>query len=159
MSNQLTFCLGDKVAIACDHAGYIFKDVIIKELIQMNFEVINLGTNNLDSVDYPDYGEILGNYIKDKKAVGGVLICGTGIGISIAANRIHNVRAALVHNLFTAEMSRVHNNANVIALGSRVIDEYTAVSCVNKFFSTSFEGGRHKNRIDKLDNINSNKKK
>lgn len=159
MSNQVTFRIGDKVAIACDHAGYVLKGVIIKELVQLNFEVINLGTNNINSVDYPDYGEILGNYIRDKKAVAGVLICGTGIGISIAANRINNVRAALVHNLFTAEMSRVHNNANVIALGSRVIDENTAVSCVNKFFSTPFEGGRHQNRVDKLDNINSSKKK
>ena len=102
MSNQLVFSRGDKVAIACDHAGYVIKDIITNQLLELNFEVIDLGTNTTDSVDYPDYGYILGNYIKNKRAVAGVLICGTGIGISIAANRIPTVRAALVHNIFTA---------------------------------------------------------
>lgn len=138
------------VAIACDHAGVALKQTLIKTLEGLGYTPLNLGTDTLDSVDYPDYAEKLAGSLKQGKAFRGVLICGTGIGISIAANRHKAIRAALCHNEMTARMAREHNDANVLVLGARVVDEETAVTCLETFLSTAFEGGRHQHRVDKL---------
>jgi ribose 5-phosphate isomerase B len=141
---------GDTVAIASDHAGFALKSVLKQDLEDLGYEVTDLGTSNEDSVDYPDFGRRLAEYIAGGQAKAGVLVCGTGIGISIAANRVPSVRAALVHNKLTAEMARAHNDANVMAVGARVTDEATARACLKTFFATPFEGGRHAGRVEKL---------
>ena len=125
---------------------------MIKEhLRKQGHEVINIGTNTLDSVDYPDIAKELSKYILKGKAQYGILICGTGIGISISANKVEGIRAALAHNEFTAKLSRLHNNANVIALGARVIGDELAKACVDTFIGTEFEGGRHAKRVCKIE--------
>jgi ribose 5-phosphate isomerase B len=139
-----------RVAIASDHAGVALKEVLKKEIEQLGYVPEDLGTNTLDSVDYPDFADKLAESIKQGKAEKGVLICGTGIGISIAANRHKEIRAALCHNELTAKLSREHNDANVLALGARVVDEATAKTCVKTFLTTAFEGGRHQKRVEKL---------
>jgi ribose 5-phosphate isomerase B len=141
------------VAIAADHGGYELKEMLKADLDRLGFDVLDLGTNSNDSVDYPDFGHALGQAIEDKKARFGVAICGSGIGISIAANRHANVRAALCHDSLTAKLSRQHNNANVLALGARIIGVETARDAVSAFFTTDFEGGRHQRRVDKIELI------
>jgi len=136
------------IFIASDHAGYSLKEKIKKHLAGRN--VIDLGTDSEESVDYPDLGKKLAEEISKDTADTGILICGSGIGISIAANRNLNVRAALVYNPEIAKLARQHNNANVICLGARFIDEKLAKECVDIFLSTAFEGGRHENRVKKL---------
>jgi len=116
----------------------------------LGFEVLDLGTNSTDSVDYPDYGHKLAETVASGKAKVGVAICGSGIGISIAANRNPKIRAALCQNTECAKLARQHNNANVLALGARMISEDEARECLKTFLNTEFEGGRHQNRIDKL---------
>ncbi len=143
--------IAKKIAVGCDHAGLELKKVIISELKEMGAEVINCGTDTIDSVDYPDYGRKVAETVLSGQAQMGVVICGTGIGISIAANRFNGIRCGLCHNEFTAKVTREHNNANILALGSRVVDEATALECVRIFFTTEFEGGRHQARVDKLD--------
>ncbi len=138
-----------KILIASDHAGFKLKEDL-KSHLSKNFEVIDLGTNSEDSVDYPDFGTALAKAIENKKAETGVLICGSGIGISIAANRNPAVRAALVYNEEIAKLSRLHNDANVICLGARFTDSATAKKLVDIFLNTGFEGGRHENRVKKL---------
>jgi len=142
------------IAIASDHAGYKMK-VDIKNFLEHNeYKVLDLGTKSEESVDYPDYAQKLCKNILEKKAEIGILICGTGIGMSIAANRFKNIRAALCHNKTTAEMARLHNNANVLCLGARIIDYKTAKECIETFLKTDFEdNGRHARRICKIDNI------
>lgn len=139
-----------RVAIASDHAGVALKEVLKKELERLGHTPEDLGTNTLDSVDYPDFANTLAEAIKQGKASQGVLICGTGIGISIAANRHKEIRAALCHNTETAKLSREHNDANVLVLGARVVDEAMAKACLETFFTTEFEGGRHQRGVDKL---------
>jgi ribose 5-phosphate isomerase B len=141
---------GDTVAVASDHAGYALKETIKGDLAQLGFKVLDLGTDSTASVDYPDYGKALGTAVAGGKAAAGVAICGTGIGISIAANRIPGVRAALVHDQTTAALAREHNDANVIALGARVLAADTARATVRTFFATPFAGGRHAARVAKL---------
>ena len=139
------------IGIASDHGGFKLKEVLIFELQKMNYSVVNLGTYSDDvSVDYPDYAHEMANAIASGKVDTGILICGTGIGISMAANRHDNIRAALCHNTTTARLSREHNDANVLALGARVIGEEVAKECVKIFLETEFEGGRHINRLNKL---------
>jgi len=150
MSENVLVQKGEMVAIASDHAGYALKQVLKGDLESQGFNVLDLGPQDESSVDYPDFGRALADAVAGGKAKGGVLVCGTGIGISIAANRVPTVRAALVHNEMTAEMSRAHNDANVMAVGARVTDEATARSCLKTFLSTPFEGGRHARRVDKL---------
>ena len=116
----------------------------------MGFTTLNLGTDSADSVDYPDFAEKVCAKIINKDADMGVLICGTGIGMSISANRHKEIRAALCHNEQTATLARQHNNANVLVLGARTTEEKTATACVKKFFTTDFEGGRHQPRVDKM---------
>jgi len=137
-----------KVAIASDHGGYKLKSKIKDHF--PNLDWLDLGTDGEDSVDYPEFGQALARAITNGEADQGVLICGSGIGISIAANRFPAVRAALCTSAEMATLSRQHNNANVIALGERITDEATALKCVETFFNTDFEGGRHERRIEKL---------
>ena len=139
------------IAIAADHGGYDLKEEIKNFVINdLNIEWIDLGTHSTDSVDYPEYGFKMAEAIKNGDAEKGILICGTGIGISIAANRHPHIRAALCTNTTMAKLTREHNNANVLALGARIIDTQTALDCVETFLTTEFEGGRHERRVNKL---------
>jgi len=142
---------GKAVAIACDHAGYVLKEEIKEYLNAKGYSVVDLGTDGPDSVDYPDFGYAMGTAIEDGTAAQGILICGSGIGISIAANRNPAVRAALCQSGLAARLSREHNNANVLALGARLIGVETALDCVDLFLNTQFVGGeRHERRLGKL---------
>lgn len=138
------------IAVACDHAGTELKSLILAELRSMGAAALDFGTDGSESVDYPDFADKVAQAIHTGKAQMGVLICGSGIGISIAANRNRDIRAALCHSVDTATLARQHNNANVLVLGARVVDKPTATACVRAFFTTAFEGGRHQRRIDKM---------
>ena len=138
------------IALACDHAGFPLKSVLQDVLAEQGFGIVDLGTNSGDSVDYPDFGYAMAKAIDDGRADTGVLVCGSGIGISIAANRYPAVRAALVHDALGARMSRLHNDANVICFGARMIGEDVAKDCLDVFLTTEFEGGRHARRVGKL---------
>ena len=138
------------VVIASDHAGFELKEEIKKYLIKNRNKVLDLGTTNNNSVDYPDFAHLLSKKIKNNRSKFGVLICGSGIGMSIVANRHKNIRAALCNNILSAKLSRKHNNANVISLGSRIIKKKVAINCVKSFLNTPFEGGRHLRRIKKI---------
>lgn len=140
----------DAIALAADHGGYELKALLVKDLTDAGIAVVDLGTNAADSVDYPDYADRLAAALKDGRAARGVLICGTGIGISIAANRHRHIRAALCHDETTARLCRQHNDANVLTLGARVIGPEVARACLKVFLSTKFEGGRHERRVAKL---------
>jgi ribose 5-phosphate isomerase B len=141
---------GQKIVIASDHAGFDFKASLKDQLAGQGYEVIDLGTHGPESVDYPDFAAALADAIREGRAERGVLICGTGIGISIAANRHPGIRAALCHDTTGARLSRQHNDANVLVLGARVTGIETAVDCLAAFLATPFEGGRHSRRVDKL---------
>jgi ribose 5-phosphate isomerase B len=135
--------------LASDHAGFVLKKFLIEKITKLGFEPIDLGCDSSEkSVDYPDYAQKLCKKIT--KISNGILICGSGIGISIAANRFKNIRAALCHDVKSAKSSRAHNDANVLCLGARVISNKTALAIVKAFFSTEFEGERHAARIKKL---------
>ena len=138
------------IAIASDHAGVALKAQLKDHLTSLGHEVIDLGPDATSSVDYPDYADKLAAAIDQGQAGQGVLICGSGIGISIAANRHRHIRAALCHDGLSAKLSRQHNDANVLVLGARLIGSETAKDCATAFFSTPFEGGRHQNRVSKL---------
>jgi len=138
------------IAIACDHGGYELKEVLKSVLDKKGFQSLDLGTNSTESVDYPEFGMALAKAIEDGKASRGILICGSGIGISIAANRNPAVRAAVCHSGLSAKLARQHNDANVLALGARLIGIETALDCLEQFLTTEFEGGRHQQRVDKL---------
>ena len=138
------------IAIASDHAGVALKDALKQEIAALGFETWDLGTHSQDSVDYPDYGDAVAHAILDGKARLGVAICGSGIGISIAANRHKGIRAALCSSGLAASLSRQHNDANVLALGARLIGIEEAKECVRRFLTTQFEGGRHATRVGKL---------
>ena len=141
-----------KIIISNDHAGTVLKNGIIDYLNQNNHEVINIGTNNLDSVDYPDFAYNVAKSFKKEVIDFGILICGSGIGISIAANRYNHIRAALCNDIETTKLSRLHNDANILVLSGRSTDKNLAIDCINTFINTKFEGGRHNNRIKKLSN-------
>ena len=138
----------DTVAIACDHGGFALKEALKVALPDLTW--LDLGTDSAESVDYPDFANKLAGAIEDGKAARGILICGSGVGISIAANRHAHIRCALVHDVTGARLCRQHNDANVLALGGRMIGEAVAKECVEAFLSTAFDGGRHQKRIDKL---------
>jgi ribose 5-phosphate isomerase B len=140
------------IAIACDHGGFDLKNTLINELKSNGLKVLDLGCDSTDSVDYPDYAYKLAQAIKDGQAERGVVVCGSGIGISIAANRFPEIRCALVHDALGAKLSRQHNNANVIAFGDRTTGVATAIDALNIFLNTEFEGGRHARRVEKLSN-------
>lgn len=139
----------DKVFLASDHAGFELKNELKEAIKGLGYEVVDLGTNDKNSVDYPDYAHLLASKLEPNCY--GVLVCGTGIGISIAANRHENVRCALCHDEFTARLAREHNDANVIAFGARVIGAGVAISAVEAFLKTEFEGGRHERRVKKIE--------
>ena len=138
------------VAIASDHAGFEMKQFVKAYLEENGYNVLDLGPNDTSSVDYPDYGHALGKVMDENKADKGVAVCGSGIGISIAVNRHAGARAALCQNGLMAKLSRLHNDANVLALGARLIGTETAIDCLDAFFNTDFEGGRHQGRVEKI---------
>ena len=140
----------ETIAIASDHAGYDLKQALAQQLRDEGFDVRDLGTHDTASVDYPDFADAMAEALSDGSAERGVLVCGTGIGISIAANRHRHVRAALCQNTTEARLSRQHNNANVIALGSRTLGPEVAADCVRVFLATDFDGGRHERRVSKM---------
>jgi len=140
----------ETIAIASDHAGFALKQALKDRLAQKGLVALDLGTDGAASVDYPDFAERLARALKEGQAQRGVLVCGTGIGISIAANRHRNVRAALCHDSVSARMARAHNDANVLALGARLIGTEVAKDCLRVFLDTPFEGGRHAARVAKL---------
>jgi ribose 5-phosphate isomerase B len=137
----------ETVAVAADHGGYELKALLLPELKKLGFEALDLGTDGPASVDYPDFAAALAEAIGAGRAQRGVLICGTGIGMSIAANRHRDVRCALAHDITTARLARQHNDANVLALGARVIGAEVAKDCLKVFLTTAFEGGRHARRV------------
>lgn len=139
-----------KIAVASDHGGYELKELIIGYLMGMEHEVIDLGTNSNESVDYPEYGRKCAETVVSKKADKGIVICGTGIGISIAANKVQGARCGLCTSVEMAELTRKHNDANILALGGRILNSDEALSIVEKFLGTEFEGGRHQRRVDAL---------
>jgi ribose 5-phosphate isomerase B len=141
---------GGAIAVASDHAGFDLKEILKRDLQEAGLEVLDLGTNSTQSVDYPDFGMAMADAVASGKAERGVLVCGTGIGISMAANRNPKVRAALVHDVTSARLSRLHNDANVVAFGQRLIGTETAREALKVFLGTEFEGGRHANRVAKL---------
>lgn len=141
----------DKIAIASDHAGFPLKDQLIGYLKEKGFNVLDLGTDNAEtSVDYPLEAEKLVHTIKEEKAPRGILVCGSGIGMCMAANRYPFIRAALVYEVNAAHLARQHNDANVLCLGARMTDFETAKKLVDEFLNTPFEGGRHERRVLEL---------
>jgi ribose 5-phosphate isomerase B len=141
----------DIVAVAADHGGYELKAALLPELKALGFDVLDLGTDSAESVDYPNFANAVAEVIGSGRAQRGVLICGTGIGMSIAANRHRHIRCGLAHDVTTAALARQHNDANVLALGARVLGIEVAKACVRTFFTTAFEGGgRHARRVAQL---------
>ncbi len=139
-----------KICIASDHAGFNLKESIRDFLINQNISIIDLGPTNNNSVDYPDYAKKVSNRVKSKKSDIGILICGTGTGMAISANKTKKIRAAVCYNLKSTRLSRQHNNANIITIGSRMTNRSTALKLVSIFLRTEFEGGRHLRRVKKI---------
>ena len=142
-----------KVAFACDHAGFALKEAVIAHLKEMGHEVVDFGCYTPERVDYPVQGEKAARAVASGECALGVLICGTGIGISLAANRVHGSRAAVCSESYSAELTRRHDDANMIAFGARVVGEGTACAILDAFFGAKFEGGRHAQRVAMLDEI------
>ena len=141
-----------KIGIGSDHGGLALKEIIKREF-KDQVEIVDYGTNSNDSVDYPDFGKAVGEAVVRGEVDRGIVICGTGIGISIAANKVDGVRCALCNDLFLAKMSRHHNDANVLAMGGRVIGDVLAIEIVKVFLEEEFEGGRHSKRLEKISRI------
>ena len=141
----------ETIALASDHAGFALKSHLLQVLKKEGLEVLDLGPTTEDRVDYPDFAHKMAVAIQNGDAAKGILVCGTGIGISMAANRFEGIRAAVVSDGFSAEMTRRHNDANVLCLGSRVVGEGQAEYLMNLFLKTPFEGGRHTGRVEKID--------
>lgn len=137
-----------KVAIGCDHGGIDLKNIVKSILEELGHEIDDQGCNSTESVDYPNFAVAVSSLVKDGQCDRGILICGTGIGMSMAANRIPGIRAALCHEMFSARMSREHNDANILCLGARVIGQGLAAEIVKTWMTTDFAGGRHQRRID-----------
>ncbi|MBV8971968.1 MAG: ribose 5-phosphate isomerase B [Sphingomonadaceae bacterium] len=143
----------ETIAIGADHAGYAMKATLAVDLAKMGYDVLDLGTNSDVSVDYPDFAFAVAAAIKSGRATRGILVCGTGIGMAIAANRDPAIRAALCTGGLMARLAREHNDANVLAMGSRIIGIEAARECVRQFLSTSYASGRHADRVAKLTHI------
>ena len=139
-----------RVILASDHAGFKLKEKIKKYLIKKRKRILDLGTKNTNSVDYPDYAHLLSKIMKKNKDQIGILICGSGTGMSMAANKHKNIRAALCYSTKSTKLSRLHNNANVMTIGSRLIKKKVALKCVSAFLKTDFDGGRHIRRVKKI---------
>jgi ribose 5-phosphate isomerase B len=142
-----------RIALAADHAGYLLKDELIRWLREQGHEVSDLGTNGPESVDYPEYGTRLARAVASGDAERGIAVCGSGIGISIAVNREPKCRCARVDDPLSAELAREHNDANVLALGARLVGSDMAKACVAAFLDTTFAGGRHQRRVDQLSHL------
>ena len=140
-----------KIAIGCDHAAFNEKEKLKTYLIEKEYELVDVGTNSSDSVDYPSFGHEVGKMVVNNKVNKGIVICGSGIGISIAANKVKGVRAALCTSSEHAEMSRKHNDANVLALGARMTDFNTILKIVDIWLNTDFDGGRHLKRVNLIE--------
>ena len=146
-----------KIVIGCDHAGYEIKqsvkDALYTSLMKKDdtTRFHDVGCDSLDSVHYPEYGKTVADWVASKDADYGILICGTGFGMSIVANKIKGIRAALCHDVYTAMMARQHNNANILCMGARVVTPYQAINIANTFFETDFLGGRHEVRVKMID--------
>ena len=141
------------IAIASDHAGFQMKVLLAAEIRALGRDVLDLGTDTHDSVDYPDFAAALAEAIRVGRAERGVLVCGTGIGIAMAANRHRGIRAAVCHDETSTRLARQHNDANVLALGERLIGSEVAKGCLRTFLETEFEGGRHVRRVAKIDTL------
>ena len=148
----------EKIGIASDHGGFDLKENIIAFLLKKGLEIDNLGAHSTDSVDYPDYGIKLAQAITDKKFVRGILICGTGVGMSIVVNRFPGIRGTLCSDVYTAKMCREHNDSNILIMGGRVIEVSLAIEILETWLSSEFEGGRHQRRLDKIKEIDANLK-
>ena len=140
-----------RIAIGSDHAGFSLRRAIEQKLRSMGHEVLDCGCDNEESCDYPEFGAAVGRKVASGECDRGIVVCGTGLGIAMAANKIKGIRAAVVHDAFTARMSREHNDANVLALGARVLDPDFALELVDLWLTTDFEGGRHARRVGKID--------
>lgn len=146
-----------KVAVGCDHGGFILKESVVSTLERLGAEVVDLGCYDESSVDYPVYGEKVARSVASGECALGVIMCGTGIGISIAANKVRGVRAAVVTNTYMAKLTKNHNNANIIALGGRVISPDEATAIVEAWYTAEYEGGRHQRRLDMISAIEGDK--
>ncbi|RBP37799.1 ribose 5-phosphate isomerase B [Garciella nitratireducens] len=142
-----------RIAIGSDHGGYHLKEHIKKYLEDNQFQVKDFGTHSLESVDYPDFAKTVAESVANGEYDRGILVCGTGLGISIAANKVKGIRAVVVSDCYSAKMSRAHNDANILALGGRVVGPDLATEIVKIWLTTPFEGGRHQRRIDKISDI------
>ncbi|WP_022853794.1 ribose 5-phosphate isomerase B [Thermodesulfatator atlanticus] len=142
-----------KVAVGSDHAGFALKEKVKALLQELGHEVLDFGCHSTESVDYPVYGVKVAKAVASSEATRGILICGTGLGMSMVANRFPGIRAALCHELFTTKMARLHNDANILVMGGRVIGDALALEMVKVFLETPFEGGRHERRIRQIDNF------
>lgn len=139
-----------RIAIGNDHTAVDLKNIIVDYLVELGYDVINLGTDSRESCDYPVYGEKVGRAVADGQADLGIAICGTGVGISLAANKVKGVRACVCSEPYTAKLSRMHNNSNVLAFGARVVGDELAKMIVKEWLDAEFEGGRHQRRVDML---------
>ena len=142
--------MSQTIAIGCDHAGFPFKDTIIRMLKKRGAEVLDFGTNSADSVDYPDFVHPVATAVESGKARLGIVICGSGNGVAMTANKHQGIRAALCWKIELAELARQHNNANVLAIPARFVGKHMALRMVEAFLSTKFEGGRHERRVGKI---------
>ena len=142
-----------KIAVASDHGGFALKEKVKEHLVQRGFEVDDLGTHSEESVDYPVYGKACGEAVASGKADLGVVVCGTGIGISIAANKVKGIRCGLCTSVEMAHLTKQHNNANILALGGITTEPELALKIVDEWLDTEFEGGRHQRRVDMLDQM------
>lgn len=139
-----------KIAVACDHGGYRLKNVLMKEMVNQGYEVIDFGTYNEESCDYPDFASKAAKAVASKECDKGVVVCGTGIGVSITCNKVKGIRCALVHDVFSAKATRAHNDTNMLAMGQRVVGEGLAIKILNAWLHSDYEGGRHDLRIKKM---------
>jgi ribose 5-phosphate isomerase B len=142
-----------KISIGADHAGFELKERIKAELLQKGHEVTDEGTDSTASVDYPDYAAKVAHAVAGGRAERGVLVCGSGIGMAIAANKVHGIRAANVTSLIEAQLSREHNDANIVTLGARILNDEDALQIVDRFLNTEFANGRHTPRVEKIAKI------
>jgi ribose 5-phosphate isomerase B len=144
-----------KLALGADHAGYLLKNELAKKLAAAGHEVQDFGTGSAASVDYPDFAAAVARSVAAGEAELGIVVCGSGIGVAIAANKVNGIRAATCNDLYSARLSRAHNDANVLALGARILGQGLAEEIVDVFLSTPFEGGRHCGRVDKIGRLES----
>ena len=139
-----------KISLASDHAGFVLKEIIKKRLTKQKIKVFDLGPTTKDSVDYPDYAKKVARNVSSKRTNMGILVCGSGTGMAMSANKFRKIRAAVCYNSASTRLSRTHNNANILAIGSRLTNNKKALKLVNIFLSTKFEGGRHLRRVKKI---------